>query len=62
MGVDLIDAYGASVLLGGDRIVTNNSSAIINNESALVTADDSGRSTVSLEQFPVLSEEFRPAS
>ena len=53
VGVDLFDAFSVSVLLGGDRLVTNKSLAIINDESARVTAVDSGRSTVSLEQFRV---------
>ena len=53
MGVDLFDAFGGSVLLGGDRLVTSNSSTI-RNESVCVTAVDLGHWTVSLEQFPVL--------
>ena len=54
MGVDLFDAFGGSVLLGGDRFVSSSSSAAMSRKSVCVTAVDSGRSTVSLEQFPVL--------
>ena len=35
-------------------MVSSNSSATMHNKSARVTSVDSGRSTVSLEQFPVL--------
>jgi hypothetical protein len=49
-GIDLFDAFGGSVLLGGDRLESRNSSTT----SACVTAVDAWRFTVSLEQFPVL--------
>ena len=54
MGVDLFDAFRGSVLLGGDRLVSSSSSATTPSKHVCVTADESGRFTVSLEQFSVL--------
>jgi len=54
MGVDLFDAFGGSVLLGGDRLVSSSLLATMPRKSVCITAVDSGRSAVSLEQFPVL--------
>jgi len=54
MVVDLFDAFGGSVLLGGDRLVSNSLSATMPRKSVCITAVDSGRSVVSLKQFPVL--------
>jgi len=54
LGVDLFDAFGGSVLVGGDRLVSSSLSATMPRKSVCITAVDSGRSAVPLEQFPVL--------
>jgi hypothetical protein len=54
MGVDLFDAFGGSILLGGDRLASSSSPTTMPRKSVCITAVDSRRSTVSLEQFPVL--------
>jgi len=41
MGVDLFDAFGRSVLLGGDRLVISSLSATMPRKSVCITAVDS---------------------
>jgi len=62
MGVDLFDAFGGSVLLGGDRLVSSSSSATMPRKSVCITVVDSGKSAASLEQFPVLLKKSGPLS